>query len=86
MACDGLWDTIPPPDVIAMVQEHLANGGARSQVARFLVGRAIEHGSTDNVSVVVVFLDCHRTHVEPMDKGAPESVVEETGDEKLVDS
>ena len=64
LACDGLWDTIQPPDVIAMVQEHLASGAARSQVAKFLVERAISHGSTDNITVIVVFLDCHRTSGE----------------------
>ena len=81
LACDGLWDTIQPPNVIEMVQEHLASGGARSQVAKFLVERAIAHGSTDNVTVVVVFLDSHRTSSE---EKAPEThdVTEKTGDEK----
>ncbi|CAB4020612.1 phosphatase 1E [Paramuricea clavata] len=82
LGCDGLWDTIQPPNVIEMVQEHLAGGGARSQVAKFLVERAIAHGSTDNITVVVVFLDCHRTEKDPetsMDVGE----VEGTGDEKV---
>jgi hypothetical protein len=82
LGCDGLWDTIQPPNVIEMVQEHLAGGGARSQLAKFLVERAIAHGSTDNITVVVVFLDCHRTEKDPetsMDVGE----VEGTGDEKV---
>ena len=89
LACDGLWDTIQPPNVIEMVQEHLASGGARSQVAKFLVERAIAHGSTDNVTVVVVFLDCHRTcsQEETGEEKAPETAKtedarKETSDEK----
>lgn len=86
LGCDGLWDTIAPPDVIKMVQEYLAKGEARSQVARFLVDRAIEHGSTDNVTVVVVFLDCHRTSEVVKAEKDPETVADEgakkeTGDE-----
>lgn len=60
LGCDGLWDTIAPPDVIKIVQEHLTKGGARSEVAKLLVQQAIEQGSTDNVTVVIVFLDSHR--------------------------
>lgn len=63
LGCDGLWDTIAAPDVISIVQEYLGKGGARSKVAKLLVHSAIEHGSTDNITVVVVFLDCHRNQV-----------------------
>jgi protein phosphatase 1E len=99
LGCDGLWDTIQPPNVIEMVQEHLSSGGPRSQVAKFLVERAIAHGSTDNVTVVVVFLDCHRTASEKeptmaVDEGTEEEkageavkdTTKETGDEKASES
>lgn len=59
LACDGLWDTISPPDVIKIVQKHLENGGARCQVSKILADRAISEGSTDNITVIVVFLNNH---------------------------
>lgn len=66
-----------------MVQEYLASGGARSNVPSFLAERAIEHGSTDNITVIVVFLDCHRPSVSDV---APENSTDNTdqgtGDEK----
>lgn len=91
LGCDGLWDTIAAPDVISMVQEYLAKGEARSQIARFLVDRAIEHGSTDNVTVVVVFLDCHRTSEVVKVQKVPETAADEgakkeTGDENLAET
>ncbi|XP_028396490.1 protein phosphatase 1F-like [Dendronephthya gigantea] len=87
LGCDGLWDTIAAPEVIKMVQDHLSSGGSRSSVAKFLVDRAIEHGSTDNVSVIVVFLDCHRTVGEEAPKTtAAESASEGTGEKKSVET
>ena len=82
LGCDGLWDTIQPPDVIAMVQEHLTGGGSRSQVAKFLVERAISHGSTDNITVVVVFLDCHRTPSKEPPESSAAMDKEGTGEEE----
>lgn len=59
-----MWDTIAPKDVVPIVQKHLTDGGARSEVAKLLVRSAIEHGSTDNVTVVIVYLDCHMKDVK----------------------
>lgn len=70
-----------------MVQEHLASGGSRSSVAKFLVDGAIAHGSTDNVSVIVVFLDCHRTTSEEApETAAAESACEGTGEKKSLET
>ena len=96
LGCDGLWDTIAPKDVVPIVQEHLAKGGARSEVAKLLVQSAIDHGSTDNVTVVIVYLDCHMKDVkksggqeetkpggdESVDKGETKCVTENEGWEK----
>ena len=60
LACDGLWDFVNPPEAVECVTEHLAEGGQRCSVAEVLVDRAKSSGSTDNITVVVVFLDAHK--------------------------
>ena len=86
LGCDGLWDTIQAPDVIEIVQEHLKGGGPRSQVAKLLVERAIAHGSTDNVTVIVAFLDCHRSsRKEALVTSEEEGKLLKTDDEKAPD-
>lgn len=48
-----------------------------------LVERAIAHGSTDNVTVIVVFLDCHSTSTkEAPETSEGEGRLQKTGDEK----
>lgn len=60
LACDGLWDVIKPSEAVDAVRQYLAEGGDRASVAKCLVDGAKEAGSSDNISVVVVFLDSHK--------------------------
>ncbi|XP_067861630.1 protein phosphatase 1F [Heptranchias perlo] len=57
LACDGFFDGIEPSKVVDLVQEHLQeNAGNGSTVAESLVAAAKEGGSSDNITVVLVFL------------------------------
>lgn len=66
LACDGLWDTVTPGDLVRHVYEHLRHEG-RATLARSLVQLAQEQGSTDNISVIVILL---------RDDVAPPNIVE----------
>jgi protein phosphatase 1E len=57
LACDGMWDGISQGDVPQIVYDHLQKTkGDKSSVAKMLVEVAKENGSTDNITVVIVFL------------------------------
>ncbi|XP_069789765.1 protein phosphatase 1F isoform X1 [Narcine bancroftii] len=57
LACDGFFDGIEPSRVVHLVQEHLRDhAGDGSSVAETLVAAAKEGGSSDNITVVLVFL------------------------------
>lgn len=57
---DGLWDVLTNEDVCAIVDQHLEactnakNGKIKHNVARDLVYAAVERGSTDNITAIVV--------------------------------
>jgi serine/threonine protein phosphatase PrpC len=53
LACDGLWDVIDDADAVEMVRRSAA--AAEADCARALVDAALEKGSTDNITVMVVF-------------------------------
>lgn len=56
LACDGLWDTLKHEDLVVEVENHLQKGNDRSGVARWLIEVAKDRGSSDNITVIVVFL------------------------------
>lgn len=57
LACDGMWDGISQKDLPRIVYNHLQKtNGDKSGVAQMLVELAKENGSTDNITVVIVFL------------------------------
>ncbi|KAH0625567.1 hypothetical protein JD844_015140 [Phrynosoma platyrhinos] len=57
LACDGFFDAIQPFEVVDHVLEHLMqNNGDGLKTAESLVTAAKESGSTDNITVLVVFL------------------------------
>ncbi|XP_063171666.1 protein phosphatase 1F [Candoia aspera] len=84
LACDGFFDTIQPVEVVDHVLEHLMqNQGDGLQTAERLVAVAKQSGSTDNITVLVVFLrepkdiiaDCLRNPKScPVDDGAAGSL------------
>uniref|UniRef100_A0A667ZG39 Protein phosphatase 1E n=1 Tax=Myripristis murdjan TaxID=586833 RepID=A0A667ZG39_9TELE len=57
LACDGFWDTVNPDEAVRVVSDHLQeNAGDTTMVAHKLVASARDAGSSDNITVIVVFL------------------------------
>lgn len=72
MGCDGLWDTIENHEAVNFVRDHMDNDHIKyyniphkypseetaksKNIARKLASYAIARGSTDNVSVFIIFL------------------------------
>uniref|UniRef100_A0A8C1SMA7 Protein phosphatase 1F n=1 Tax=Cyprinus carpio TaxID=7962 RepID=A0A8C1SMA7_CYPCA len=57
LACDGFFDVVQPGDVPGLVLEALREaGGSGDDVAQTLVAHAKAAGSTDNITVLLVFL------------------------------
>ncbi|KAK2910999.1 hypothetical protein QQF64_026605 [Cirrhinus molitorella] len=57
LACDGFFDVVRPGDVPGLVQEALREtGGSADDVAQSLVAHAKAAGSSDNITVLLVFL------------------------------
>ena len=57
MASDGLWDVISCHDAVNFVRRQLFVHGTIERAAQELLAKAIERGSSDNISVVVVCLN-----------------------------
>lgn len=60
IACDGLWDVLNPQDIVNFVisQSYDLEGNRinkKINIAKMLAELAIQKGSTDNVTVIVVF-------------------------------
>jgi serine/threonine protein phosphatase PrpC len=61
LACDGVWDVLTPQDVI-----EIARSAENSQDgARQIKEKALDHGSTDNISVIVLDL---RDYLQTLNK------------------
>lgn len=56
LACDGLWDKMTHQEVIDYVHEHLALGQNSQQISELLAQHALDKGSRDNVTVIIVLL------------------------------
>jgi serine/threonine protein phosphatase PrpC len=58
MACDGLWDVLGNQEVVDFVNEYLNQGVNPNKVnlAKALADFAIRSGSTDNVTVLIQFI------------------------------
>ncbi|XP_036383856.1 protein phosphatase 1F [Megalops cyprinoides] len=57
LACDGFFDTVQPADVPGLVLEALRDsGGQGGPAAQRLVSQAKSAGSSDNITVLLVFL------------------------------
>lgn len=56
LACDGLWDKLSHQDVIDFVHEHLALGQDSQHISELLAQHALDKGSRDNVTVIIVLL------------------------------
>jgi serine/threonine protein phosphatase PrpC len=57
LACDGVWDVLSDTEACELVLSEAARGAVGQQgAAAALVAEALRRGSTDNVTVLVVFL------------------------------
>ncbi|CAM9488259.1 unnamed protein product, partial [Phaeothamnion confervicola] len=54
LACDGVWDVMSDSDAVRFVGEAQAAGN-EARAAELLVQEALDCGTTDNVTVVIVF-------------------------------
>ncbi|XP_049849468.1 protein spalten-like [Schistocerca gregaria] len=57
LASDGLWSKVSPQQAVDFVQERLLAEMPLSEISREIAQHAIERGSQDNVSVIVVSLN-----------------------------
>ena len=63
LACDGLWDILSNQDAVNFVKNELVKidkltdmtGYSKNNIANSLANHAIEKGSNDNVSIIIVF-------------------------------
>ncbi|XP_051972312.1 protein phosphatase 1E-like [Xyrauchen texanus] len=88
LACDGFYDTVSPEEAVRVVSDHLLeNNGDTAMVAHKLVASARDAGSSDNITVIVVFLRDPRLP-PPSDKAEQEpeeKPVEDPGEEEEED-
>ncbi|CAL1537712.1 unnamed protein product [Lymnaea stagnalis] len=65
IACDGLWDVLTPAQVTQIVYDHVhSSPDGLDDVASLLVKAARDSGSSDNISVIVVFFQTSLTDPE----------------------
>lgn len=57
LACDGLWDVMENHEVVNFIIDKFVNGDGRENIALQLALYAIDKGSTDNVSVIIIKFD-----------------------------
>lgn len=77
LACDGFWDTVSPDEAVRVVSDHLSeNTGDTTMVAHKLVASARDAGSSDNITVMVVFLRDPRCPAPASFEEEEEGVVE----------
>jgi serine/threonine protein phosphatase PrpC len=63
VACDGIWDVMDDQEAVNMVRKYVKQGSIKDgdvkkykdTAARMLCKQALERGSTDNVTVLVVW-------------------------------
>ncbi|XP_077448141.1 protein phosphatase 1E [Stigmatopora argus] len=73
LACDGFWDTVSPDEAVRVVSDHLQeNAGDTAMVAHKLVASARDAGSSDNITVIAVFLRDPRSPAAPAEEDEDE--------------
>jgi serine/threonine protein phosphatase PrpC len=64
IACDGLWDIMSNQEVVEFILEELnklsnknktTNGNGKNNIAKLLGEYAIQKGSYDNITIIIVF-------------------------------
>eukprot|EP01121_Diplochlamys_sp_Union-15-3_P005643 TRINITY_DN1597_c0_g1_i2.p1 TRINITY_DN1597_c0_g1~~TRINITY_DN1597_c0_g1_i2.p1 ORF type:complete len:139 (-),score=18.38 TRINITY_DN1597_c0_g1_i2:25-441(-) len=56
MGCDGVWDVVGDDEAVAIVTMGREKGYTAQDCANLVRDISLQNGSTDNVSVIVVFL------------------------------
>jgi serine/threonine protein phosphatase PrpC len=56
LACDGLWDVLTDQGVTDLLIARYLREGHFPDAAEYLIKEAVRRGSTDNITVIVVFL------------------------------
>jgi len=56
LACDGVWDVLTDQQAVDLILDKYLLSGPFEAAAHLLVHTALEKGSADNVTAVVVFL------------------------------
>lgn len=68
LACDGVWDVLSDQQVCEMADEYVDP----QEAAKAITEKAIEEGSTDNISVIVVYLQRRRPAImETLEEESP---------------
>jgi len=57
LGSDGIFDVLRPIDVVKLIKYKLIMTKDLDEAANFIVEKALEHGSIDNVSVIIVVLN-----------------------------
>ena len=57
LACDGLWDVMSNTEAVDLISGKLKAGLSEKETAEFMCKHAINLGSTDNVTCLIVSLD-----------------------------
>ena len=56
LACDGLWDVLTNQDVVNFINEELYKKEKNIDISKKLAEYAVLKGSTDNISIIIIFL------------------------------
>lgn len=56
LGCDGLWDVMSCQDVINFIIHLIKTQGQQDNIAEKLAEYAINKGSTDNITIIILFL------------------------------
>ena len=57
LACDGLWDVLSNQDVVNFINEELyLNNDKKQNISKKLADYAIKKGSTDNISIIIIYI------------------------------
>eukprot|EP00026_Physarum_polycephalum_P011790 Phypoly_transcript_12034.p1 GENE.Phypoly_transcript_12034~~Phypoly_transcript_12034.p1 ORF type:complete len:277 (+),score=55.06 Phypoly_transcript_12034:261-1091(+) len=57
IACDGLWDKVTYEEAIEFISKAKAEGKDPTETSQLLAKHALDLGSFDNVTIIVVYLD-----------------------------
>jgi len=57
IACDGLWDKVEYQEAVDFIENTRKNNVSPTDAAKMLVRKALEAGTLDNVSVVIVYFN-----------------------------